>query len=77
VRSARGQPLLQPDLNPDFVVATYRDRRINRNNIPLLHQQLTSLMAELSDLVLGDRSALFQLLDGSRGPRKSALLSFP
>lgn len=43
----------------------YRHRRIDAHDVALLYQQLTCLVAELSDLVFGDRTTCAELLNGS------------
>ena len=57
------QTQANPSPTPDSLEIAYCYRRIDRDDVPLLDEQLPRLVAELADFVFGYRSACAQLRD--------------
>ena len=56
-------PNRDPPNLPRWIMATYCYRRVNRDDVPLLDEQLPGLVTELANFGLGYRSACSQLGD--------------
>jgi hypothetical protein len=52
-----------PTNQSHWIIATYCYRRVDRDDVPLLDEQLAGLVAELANFGLGYRSACSQLGD--------------